>query len=506
MERRGISGFKETRKARGSLRTQTESKLSNAEKTMKDLSPLQLRASKAKAKAQIQEIETPKKSRPSEEQIVSDEDMDDYQYTKVMRELEVVKQELGLLKLDMAAVLVEKLKAEKPIKKENENEIEEQKPLQLARIETLKDQTDNVEEDEREEKARQISSKIEQTKKKLKDILVDLEHTRELEFDTKSNSLEGMDANFQRQEDLERELEAAEKELAFVKEEGFQYLTSMDIIRNELKHVMAETSKLKKIEEKSDSTVENLNSKLLQAKAKLEVVSLTAEKAKSVKTNLSLILEHLKAEAEKAKKEKELLVKESVNMEAEIQNAEFETRYVEGRLQAAMEELEVVKSSEALAMGYLTENTMKTRAYEPQNGSSITISKFEYEYLKGCSTGAEEIANKKVAASQAWIEAIKATEKDILIKIDLAQREIREKRLEEEREAYRTKRSSSGKRMIIDGDQVQSRRQKWEKNATTLPRKPKKRNENLTPTTWKGNGNDNLTPSNKLSLAYENQA
>ncbi|KAF3444308.1 hypothetical protein FNV43_RR13998 [Rhamnella rubrinervis] len=314
-----------------------------------------------------------------------------------------------------------------------------------------------------------------------------------------------MDANFPRQEDLERELEAAEKELALVKEEGFQYLTSMDIIRNELKHVMAETSKLKKIEEKPDSTVENLNSKLLQAKAKLEVVSLTAEKAKSVKTNLSLTLEYLKAEAENAKKEKALLVKESVSMEAEIQNAEFETRYIEGQLQAAMEELEVVKSSEALAMGYLTENTMKTRAYEPQNSSSITISKFEYDYLKGCSTGAEEIANKKVAASQAWIEAIKATE-DILIKIDLAQREIREKRLEEEKEAYRTKRSSSGKRMVIDGDQVQSRRQKWGKNATTLPRKPKKRNENLTPTTWKGNGNDNLTPSNKLSLAYENQA
>lgn len=503
MEKRGASRHKEARKARDSLRTQ------KAKKTMKDASPLQFRASNSKAKAQIQEIETPKKSSPSEEQTVSAEDMDDYQYAKVVRELEIVKQELGMLKLDMAAVLEEKLKAEKPIQKENENEVEEQKLLQLAKIEALKDQTENVEEDEREKKAHQISSKIEQTKKKLKDILVDLEHTRELELDTRSDSLEGMVEHFHRQEDLERELEAAKKELALVQEEGFQYLASMDIIRNELKHVMAEMSKLKKIEEKTDSTIENLKSKLLQAKAKLEVVSLTAERSKTIKTNLSLTLEHLKVEAENADKEKELLVKESVDMEVEIQNTEFQTRYIEGRLQAAMEELESVKSSEALVMENLfslIENTKKARAYEPENSSSITISKFEYEYLNGCSTRAEEIANKKVAASQAWIEAIKASEKDILIKADLAQREIREKRLEEEREAYRTKRSSSGKRMVIDGDQVQSRRQKWEKNATTLPRKPKKMNENLTPTTRKGNGNDNLTPSNKLSLAYENQA
>jgi len=254
MERRGINRYKEARKARDSLGTQ------NTKKTMKDPSPLQLRASKSKAKAQIQEIETPKKSRPSEERIVSSEDMDDYQYAKVVRELEIVKQELGMLKLDMAAVLEEKLKAEKPIKKENENDIEEQKPLQLAWIETLKDQTDNVVEDEGEKKAHQISSEIEQTKKKLNDILVDLEYTREFTFDTRSDSFGGMVANFQGQEDLEREMEAAKKELALVKEEGFQYLSSMDVIRNELKHVIAEMSKLKRIEEKSDSTVENLNS------------------------------------------------------------------------------------------------------------------------------------------------------------------------------------------------------------------------------------------------------
>lgn len=495
------------------MRTQTKSNLNKAKKKMKDISPLELRASNSKTKAQKQEIETG----PSEEEILTADNMDDYQYAKVTRELEIVKQELVMLKLDMAAELEEKLKAEKPIKKEIEKENEEQKPLQLSKIETLEDHANSTQ-DEREKKAHQISSKIEQTRKKLKDILLDLAHTRELEFDAGSDSLEGIIASFQRQEDLEKELEAAKKELALAKEEGFQYLTSMDIIRNELKHVIAEMSKFKQMEEKTNSTVENLNSKILQAKVKLEVVSLAAEKAKSIKTNLSLTLEHLKAEAENAKKEKDPVFEESANMEAEIQKTEFETHLVEERLRAAMEELKEVKSSETLVienLNSLIENTMKARAYEPQNNSSITISKFEYEYLAGCTTKNEEITNKKVAASQAWIEAIKASEKDILIKRDLAEREIRGKRLEVEREAYRTKRSSSGKTMVIDRDQVQSRRKKWDKKATTLPRKPIEKNDNLTPTrkfnhsltpTREDNGKDNLTPSNKLSLTYENQA
>ncbi|GKF59623.1 hypothetical protein Tco_0176409 [Tanacetum coccineum] len=60
------------------------------------------------------------------------------------------------------------------------------------------------------------------------------------------------------------------------------------------------------------------------------------------------------------------------------------------------------------------------------NSSKITISNFEYEYLTGKSGGAAELADKKIAAAQAWVEALKAHEKEILMKVEMTQREISE--------------------------------------------------------------------------------
>ena len=89
------------------------------------------------------------------------------------------------------------------------------------------------------------------------------------------------------------ELEATRKKLALVREEGFQFMASLDVIRNELKHVTVETDRLKKKKGKVDSTVQNLNFKILRAKSKLEPVSAAEEKARSIVMSLSHTLEKL---------------------------------------------------------------------------------------------------------------------------------------------------------------------------------------------------------------------
>ena len=48
------------------------------------------------------------------------------------------------------------------------------------------------------------------------------------------------------------------------------------------------------------------------------------------------------------------------------------------------------------------------------------------EYLTEHAVRAEGTADKKVATAHVWIEALKASEKEILMKTELAQREIRE--------------------------------------------------------------------------------
>ncbi|KAH8483294.1 hypothetical protein H0E87_027899 [Populus deltoides] len=240
----------------------------------------------------------------------------------------------------------------------------------------------------------------------------------------------------------DKNAKAAKKELASTREEGFSV--------HDLNGYQ-ETVQLKKVKEKADITAQNLNSKLLRAKSKLETATAVEGKARSTLSSLSVTLEQLKTEAEVARKEKKLICEETAKIKAEIRNTDSQIDLTEEKLQYAIQELDAVKKSESSALQNLKnviENTMRSRASASQHSSSITISKFEYEYLTGHAAMAEEIADKKVAAAQAWIEALKASEKEILMKIELAHGDIRETRVEEEKEIYRTESSLSAKRMV----------------------------------------------------------
>ncbi|XP_031251552.1 protein PLASTID MOVEMENT IMPAIRED 2 [Pistacia vera] len=521
--RRDISRYRESRRVAESVKAQAESELSVARNTVKELAS-RIEDTNSEAEAKMKDVdETLKKSGGS---------IDSYQYAEVMRELEAVKQEMSKLKLDMASVLEEKSRAEKEIettslkiwsnssvetfRKEIEQVNEEQLLVELARIEALKEFGEI--EAQREKEANEFSFAMEETKRKKKEMVEEIDQSKEVEnklavtlrdvnmLQIELKHVKGMDkraqrndaskiteTNFQELEgspllrSITEELEEAKKELASVRDEGFQFMASMDVIRNELKHVTEEMARLEKAEHKSDLIVQNLNSKLLRAKSKLEAVSAAEEKAKAIATNLSLTAEQLKTEAEAAKKEKELIIRETAAIKEEIQKTESEIDSTEEKLTAAMQELDAVKSSEALALENLKsliENTMQSRASASQNSSSITISKFEYEYLTGHAVGAADLADKKVAAAQAWIEALKASEKEILMKIEMAHRKIRETRMDEEKEVFRTERSFSTKRK--DEGEIRNWRQREEKTPETenlqprLSRKSIKASGNLT--------------------------
>ncbi|CAK9138553.1 unnamed protein product [Ilex paraguariensis] len=539
LARRAIGRLNENQKIAESVKARAESELLDARETVRDLS-LRIEESNSRAKLQLPDGEKLQKHKSSaEEGELSIGNTKDYRYAEVMRELKYVKQELSKLKLDMASILEEKRQAEKEteasssklrsysisveaLTKEIEELNEEQVLVELARIEALKEF--GVIEDQRKEEAKQYSSAMEETRKNMNDIIQEIDRSKELELklavtnsdvnvlQSELRQIKEMDKRIQKHEKLKNqedghqkggewesssllqsvteELEAAKKELASIREEGFQFMASMDIVRHELKHVSEETAQLRKTEEKADLTIQDLNSKLLRAKTKLEAASAAEENAKSIVTNLSLTLEQLNAEAEAAKKEKVLTSEETSNVKAEVEKIESEIDLAEERLQAAMQELEAIKSSEAIALENLkvqTEITMRARAPASEHTSKITISNFEYEYLRGRAVGAEEIADKKVAAAQAWIEALKASEKELQMKAEIAQREIRELRVEEEKELYRTEKSPTAKRLVEN--ERHSRWQKHEKNLepenlqrkVTLPRKSTNRNGTATP-------------------------
>ncbi|XAR51511.1 hypothetical protein NMG60_11006158 [Bertholletia excelsa] len=533
MARRDIGRLNDSRRAAESAKARAESELSRAKKTVKDLTSM-IEETNSKAKVQMQELEKLKRpERGGKESGLGAGDSENSQYMVVARELEQVKQELSKLKIDVASVLEERNRAEKEIKsasskmiscsssaemlrKEIDEVNEEQVLVELARIEAVKELA--IVEAERREEAKQFSSAMEDTKKKINELLQEIDRSKVLErklaittddaniLENELKQLKEMEKRVQSTEisfdkekemdsmlelkSVREELEAAKKKLASIKEEGIQFMSSMDVVRDELRHVLKETARLKKEDEKADMTVQTLNSKLLRAKAKLEAVTAAEEKAKTIISNLVLTLEQLKTETEAAKKERELICEETKIIKQEVQKTESDIDLAEERLEAAMLELEAVKSSEAAALENLKaliEKTVTTRASTSHQNSTIQISNFEYAYLKQRAVGAEDIADKKVAAAQAWIEALKASEKEILMKTELTQRKIRELRLEEEQETFKTEKSPSAKQVVGGG--LQNWREKRERNSEsgnprlkgTLSRKSIKENGSSTP-------------------------
>ncbi|KAK6151255.1 hypothetical protein DH2020_016187 [Rehmannia glutinosa] len=399
-----------------------------------------------------------------------------------MRELETIKRELSKLKLDMASVLEEKKRAEKEtgsallktesyinsveaLNKEIEEINEEHVLVELARIEAIKEYEEI--EAQRREKAEIYSAALEETRKKKQEMIQETEDAKELEtklaitvsdinmLDSELKQVKEMDKGLEANEEsgsssmldsVMKELEASKKELALVKDESFQFMASMDVVRNELRHVADQTARLKKKEEKTEMNIQNLNSKLLRAKSKLEVTSAAEEKAKSIVSNLTL-----KSENETTAKERSLISEETAVIKAEVQRTETEIDLAEEKLQAALQDLKAVKSSEAVALENLKsliEKTMRNRA------SLLGL------YLTGHAAGAKEIADKKVAAARAWIEALKASEKEIQIKSELLRRESRELRVEEEREVQQAEGTMYGNK--TDDDDFEKWRQSME--------------------------------------------
>ncbi|KAK6128491.1 hypothetical protein DH2020_037775 [Rehmannia glutinosa] len=430
---------------------EAENKLAAAKQTVKDLTQ-KIEASTSRTRSQIQDLDKLKMPKTRDDESISENS----QFEKVMTELESVKQQLNKLKLDMAYITEQKRNAddetEKALTYSNSvealtNEIdeinEEHVLVELARIEAVREYRE-IEDQQREnaekyrEKKQIMIQEIEDAKDLETKLAITLSDISMLE--SKLKQAEKTEDGLEKTESLRyddvinRELEATKKELSSVKLEIFELMSSMDIVRNEFMHVMDKTTRFKEKEEKANISIQNLNSELHRAEAMLEETSAAADEAKSIRSNPSQTLEQIKSEIEAGKNERSLINEEIAYSKAEVQRIETEINSAEERLEAAMRDLEEIKSSEVIALENLKaiiENTMRNRNRASNSDQTITISKFEYEYLKGRADGAIEIADKKVEAARAWIQALKASEKEILIKINLSRRETREINTEE---------------------------------------------------------------------------
>lgn len=394
------------------------------------------------------------------------------EYDELVKRLERMKKERSKVRLDIARAGEDTVKAEEEaeaavlrsasclnsieeLRKEVDAMNEEHVLVEIARLQAV-EETREIEAS-RAAEAAQFAKKIQEIRDRMKGMRREIDlaasqsqmaMVREAARDSGGGGSPATEVEKRRRKsELERELQAARQELASIKDEGFQLMASMDMVRLELVQISRETSRLKKLEEKRDSALQNLNSKLLRAKSKLETAAASEGKSRSIVVNLSAALQQLRTEAQAARKEKDRAEEEIESTKTKIQSAEAAMESAEQRLEDAIDALKSAKASEASSLGrlkHLSERTVKFRACSAPRSSTITMSAFEYEYLKGQAEGAQKIAEKKVAAARAWIEAFKASEEEILLKIDRARREMGELEAAENRERDRMEETLQG--------------------------------------------------------------
>ncbi|CAL9073017.1 unnamed protein product [Musa textilis] len=502
-----ISRLNETKNSAERERERAESELSQTRIMAKGLAS-RIEESNARARAQRSELQPMRKMEKSQE---------DLEYDSVLQGLDKAKKELSRLKLDVASAMEAKTKAEKEseacsskamaysrsvaeLKKKVDEADEEHVLVELARMEAEREFRDT--EARRAAEADQFAKSIETAKKRIKELRRELDRSKDLEMklritNSDVNVLQGemelvraMERSYQTDlaskankkredsdaktalESAEAELKAAKQELATIKEESFQFMISMDQIREELIRTAAETSGLKKLAKRAETNIEHLNSKLLKAKSKLEAATVAEERAKAIVSNLSAALQQMQTETETEKKEKQLIDEETKSIRAEIDKTDSAIRSAEERLYTSMEELEAAKASEAMALRKLSnvaQRTMRNRALSIPHSSTVTISRSEFEYLGQQAAAAQAVATKKVEAAQAWVEALAAEEKEILTKAEFIEKEIKRSRTGEVKEPHKTQKSSAVEEKPNELGQSEE-----EEEENAVPAKPRK--------------------------------
>lgn len=81
---------------------------------------------------------------------------------------------------------------------------------------------------------------------------------------------------------------------------------------------------------------------------------------------------------------------------------------------AATEKLRAVVESAA----------MERPSMAPRRSGNVTLPRFEYEYLTGRAEVVRTVADKKVAAAEAWVEARRAGEKEMIMRAEAIEREL----------------------------------------------------------------------------------
>ncbi|XP_060190006.1 WEB family protein At5g55860 [Lycium barbarum] len=325
--------------------------------------------------------------------------------SELSKEITSVQESIGLLNLASGQVREEesKIYAEKDVQKQSyKAKLEEStKKLLALRKETDPDLAKNL-----EAKLAEKKSEIEALKKEMDN--------------AKSSDLDKVKV-------ITAELDDAKDSLHKVVEEENTLQNMVETLKMELENIKKEHSDLKEKEAETESLAGSLHVKLRKAKSELEVAVAEEAKARGASEEMISTLHQLTLETENAKLEAEEMKMQAEEMKKEAEATRIVLEEAEKKLKLAMQEAEEAKSAEAEAreqINKLSEKTTAARSSTSESGARITLSKDEFDSLSRKVEEFDNLAEIRVGAAIAQVEAVKASENEALKKLEATQKEI----------------------------------------------------------------------------------
>ncbi|CAA2972193.1 WEB family protein At5g55860-like [Olea europaea var. sylvestris] len=460
-----LNKLKEQLKNAETMKAQALEELERAKQTVEDLTQklkthneskyIAVRATEA-AKHRAKQFEETRNSKSEGNDGSAEVDLETarVQYTAAVTELDAVKQELRKIREEYnASTEAKNLAIEQAAKAENSAKANMERRGELAKeIATLQESIQQVKlasTQAREEEARiyaekhkqkqSYKAKLEESTKKLLALkkVLDSEVNKNLETQLAETMSEveaiQKEMGKARASDLDSvraitsELDDAKESLEKVAEEENSLRSLVDTLKIELENIKKDHLELHEKEIGTESTAGNLHVKLRKAKSELEAALADEAKLSGVSDEMISTIYQLSLESENAKHEVEEMKHNAEELKKEAEAARIELKEAETKLKVALIEAEELKAAEARTLNQiriLSEKTDAARASTSESGAQITISRVEFESLSRKVEEYQKLAELKVAAAIAQVEAVRASEEEAIKKFEASQNEI----------------------------------------------------------------------------------
>lgn len=268
------------------------------------------------------------------------------------------------------------------------------------------------------------------------------------------------------------ELDGAKESLQKVAEEESSLRSLVESLKLELENVKKEHAEFKEKEAETESIAANLHVKLRKSKSELEAAIAEESKVRGVSEEMISTLHQLSSEAENARLEAEGMKIKAEELKKVAEATRSALEEAEKKLMFAMEEAEEAKHAEAMALDQiktLSERANAARTSTSESGAKITISREEYNALSRKVEESDTLAKMKVAAALAQVEAVKASENEVIKRLETMQKEIDDVKKATEEASKRAEMAEAAKR-AVEGELRRWREREQKKAAGTASR------------------------------------